>query len=443
MLPTTSAVAIQKPSFRAGRRRSPGAAATRALQAEGEPLPHADAEADERATGPAAPHLQEGGRREPRPARAEGVAERDRPSVRVHEVRVVGEAERPRAGQHLRGERLVDLDDVVVGESARPAAPGACGSPAPGPRPMVRGGTPALAIPVTRASGSRPKRAAAASEARRSAPAPSLMPEAFPAVIVVPGPRRGFRRARSSRVVPGRGCSSRSTTRASLPAFTGTGTISSASQPFARAALGALLAPQRVGVLVLARDPVLAGQVLRRLGHRVDPVPRLDHRVHEAPAERRVLELLVPAEGRAGLPQHVGRAGHALDPPGQHQLRLAEADGARRLADGLEPGRAEPVDGDAGHRVRQAGEEHGHAGDVPVVLAGLVGAAEDHLVERAPVHAREPLHQRGDRHRREVVGPDGARAPPCRPNGVRTAAQTKASSWERQTVGRGPAESSR
>ncbi len=55
----------------------------------------------------------------------------------------------------------------------------------------------------------------------------------------------------------------------------------------------------------------------------------------------------------------------------------------------------------------QAGEEHGHARDVAVVLAGLVGAAEDHLVERAPVHAREALHQRDDRDRREVVGPDG------------------------------------
>ena len=99
----------------------------------------------------------------------------------------------------------------------------------------MRGGTPALAMPVTRPRGVRPKREAAASEARSNAPAPSLRPEALPAVIVVPGPSSGLSRARSSSVVSGRGCSSRSTTRVSLPTFTGTGTISSASQPLARA----------------------------------------------------------------------------------------------------------------------------------------------------------------------------------------------------------------
>jgi hypothetical protein len=39
----------------------------------------------------------------------------------------------------------------------------------------------------------------------------------------------------------------------------------------------------------------------------------------------------------------------------------------------------------AGHALRQAGQQRGHAGDVAVVLAGLVGAAVDHVVDGGPV----------------------------------------------------------
>ena len=52
-------------------------------------------------------------------------------------------------------------------------------------------------------------------------------------------------------------------------------------------------------------------------------------------------------------------------------------------------------------------EQRRHARDVPVVLARLVGAAQDHLVERRPVDAREALDERADRQRREVVGAHG------------------------------------
>src|SRR4051812_3565828 len=44
--------------------------------------------------------------------RAERMAERDRPSVRVHAIDVGPELALPR--EHDRGERLVDLDDVDV-----------------------------------------------------------------------------------------------------------------------------------------------------------------------------------------------------------------------------------------------------------------------------------------------------------------------------------------
>ena len=55
-----------------------------------------------------------------------------------------------------------------------------------GPMPMMRGGTPAAAPPRMRAIGVRPCFCAAASEATISAAAPSLTPEALPAVTVPP-----------------------------------------------------------------------------------------------------------------------------------------------------------------------------------------------------------------------------------------------------------------
>ena len=51
-----------------------------------------------------------------------------------------------------------------------------------GPMPMMRGATPALAMPRIRARGVRPWRRTAASLATIIAAAPSLTPEAFPAV---------------------------------------------------------------------------------------------------------------------------------------------------------------------------------------------------------------------------------------------------------------------
>ena len=69
---------------------------------------------------------------------------------------------------------------------------------------------------------------------------------------------------------------------------------------------------------------------------------------------------------------------------------------------------------------RQAGQQQRHARDVAVVLAGLVGAAEDHVVDRLPIDAGIALHQRLQRDGAEIVGADTATsAPPKRPIGVR------------------------
>ena len=52
----------------------------------------------------------------------------------------------------------------------------------------------------------------------------------------------------------------------------------------------------------------------------------------------------------------------------------------------------------------QAGEQQSHAGHVAVVLARLIGAAIDDLVELAPIGLRKARHQRLDRRGGEVVG---------------------------------------
>ncbi|MHC2591915.1 hypothetical protein ACVIG9_005971 [Bradyrhizobium ottawaense] len=67
-------------------------------------------------------------------------------------------------------------------------------------------------------------------------------------------------------------------------------------------------------------------------------------------------------------------------------------------------GGAEPVERLAGNRVRQTCEQERHAGDVAVVLAGLVGTAEEDFVHLRPVEIGVFCHQRLDRGRRKIVG---------------------------------------
>ena len=101
---------------------------------------------------------------------------------------------------------------------------------------MMRGATPAVAMASTRARGVRPKRAICASSASSRAQAPSLTPEALPAVTVPSGRTTPLSRASAS-IEVARGCSSLLTTSAS-PFFCGivTGVISASKNPAACAA---------------------------------------------------------------------------------------------------------------------------------------------------------------------------------------------------------------
>ena len=126
-----------------------------------------------------------------------------------------------------------------------------------GPMPMIRGATPAAAVPSTRALGLRPKRCNRSSEASNTAQAPSFTPDAFPAVMVPFALTIGFNAASASRVVSGRGCSSLSTVYGgTLARVIGDRRDLLRKAPLCIAAAGALLAAISKRVLVLrARLP--------------------------------------------------------------------------------------------------------------------------------------------------------------------------------------------
>ena len=101
-----------------------------------------------------------------------------------------------------------------------------------GPSPISFGSTPAVAMATIRARGVSPWAMACCELAIISAAAPSLTPEAFPAVTTPPLRNGVFSRESCSRVVSARGCSSSYTVlTAPLPPIIGTGTISCARMP--------------------------------------------------------------------------------------------------------------------------------------------------------------------------------------------------------------------
>ena len=168
-----------------------------------------------------------------------------------------------------------------------------------------------------------------------------------------------------------------------------------------------LLRAEREGILVLAADVVVLGDVLAGLRHGIDAVELAHERIDEPPADGRVVDFRLAGKGGLRLRHHEGRPRHAFRTAGDRQLGLPRADRARRLQDRVHAGTAQAVDRVAGDARRQAREQQRHAADIAVVLAGLRGIAPAHVVDGLPVDAPVALHQRADRHGREIVGPHG------------------------------------
>ncbi|MCY1240086.1 hypothetical protein D9M72_529150 [compost metagenome] len=176
-------------------------------------------------------------------------------------------------------------------------------------------------------------------------------------------------------------------------------------QPTVRLRCGGLgLAADGKGVLVFAADAKIRRDVLASLGHRVDAVLLLHERVDKAPADGGVVDLGVAREGGICLRHDEGCTRHALDTASDHQFGFAGFDCPRRSDHRIHAGTAEPVDRRAGYADRQASQKQRHARDVAVVLAGLVGAAEDYVIDRVPVDIGVAFEECLEWDRAEVVG---------------------------------------
>ena len=164
------------------------------------------------------------------------------------------------------------------------------------------------------------------------------------------------------------------------------------------------LAGQGHPVLRFAADLVLGGDVLGRFGHGIDAVFFLHEPVDKAPANGGVVNGVGAAEGALGFGHDKRRAAHAFHAAGNHQPGFSGTDRARGGTHRVQARPAQAVDGGAWHFQRQAGQQTGHMRHIAVVLAGLVGAAVDHVGHGLPVHARVARHQRFDRDSTQVVG---------------------------------------
>ena len=103
---------------------------------------------------------------------------------------------------------------------------------ATGPTPMIDGSTPPRAPVTYVAIGVTPNSLAFSSLITTTAAAPSLIPDALPAVTTPPSfPEQHLNPAKDSAVVPGLGPSSVSTITVFFLCFTSTGTISSLNLP--------------------------------------------------------------------------------------------------------------------------------------------------------------------------------------------------------------------
>ena len=142
--------------------------------------------------------LVDGRRDEPGAAGTQRMSQGNRTTVGVDARVVVTQTQVAQNGQTLGRKGLVELDHVdLLERDAREREHLADGGRA-GSNPMMRGATPAVAMPTTRARGVRPLLAAAASLASRRAQAPSLTPEALPAVTVPSGRTTPLSRASAS-----------------------------------------------------------------------------------------------------------------------------------------------------------------------------------------------------------------------------------------------------
>ena len=213
---------------------------------------------------------------------------------------------------------------------------------------MIAGSTPAVAQDTIRASGRTPRLAAVSAVISTTAAAPSLMPDALPAVTVPFLSKAGRNFASTSTVVPCFGCSSVSTIVSPRRLAILTGTISSLKRPAFCAASALRLRGGGKRILLIPGDLPALRHVLGGVAHVVAvkgvPQPVLDHRVDHLG----VAHLDAVAQMDA-----VRRLAHAFLAAGDDDVGIAVADRLIAERHGAQPRAAQLVDPVGGDLERQ------------------------------------------------------------------------------------------
>ena len=144
-----------------------------------------------------------GSHHQTRTARAKRMPKRDRAAVAVDMLGIVGQSETTRTREHLSGKGFIDFDAVKLVEAHVRSLASNLWIAGTGPMPMIRGATPAAAMLITRARGCKLCLFSASADASSRAHAPSFMPEALPAVMVLSAPNSGLSLANFSSVTFG------------------------------------------------------------------------------------------------------------------------------------------------------------------------------------------------------------------------------------------------
>src|SRR5919106_970955 len=165
---------------------------------------------------------------------------------------------------------------------------------------------------------------------------------------------------------------------------------------------GAPVAPGGPGVLLLAADPQLDVDFVRRFAHVLvgerGPQPVVDHRVDQLGVAQ--------ADAPPGRGQEVRGSGHRLHPPGHHHLDLSGADQLVGQGHGVQPRQADLVDRDRRDLPRDTGPDGGLPGG-DLAGPGLDHLAHDHVVDLVSLQPR-PGEGLPDRRPAEVDGLDVA-----------------------------------
>ena len=187
-----------------------------------------------------------------------------------------------------------------------------------------------------------------------SAAAPSLTPEALPAVTVPSGADDRLQLAERFEAGRARMLVRVDDDRVALALRDSTATISAARRPLACAAAAFSWLRSAKASWSSRLIWKSCGDILGRARHGVVAIGRLHLRIDEAPADGGVVHLGIAVEGAGRLGHDEGRAAHAFAAAGDDQVGLAAADRPRRHRHRIEARAAQAVERDAARAVGQA-----------------------------------------------------------------------------------------